>query len=63
MADEIKKRFNAMSLLKMFAGVLILVIGILFTFRYFPYLKLMIKASLGPFLILVGLIMVAVAKE
>ena len=63
MTLEAKKSFNVKSLIKMLGGALILVIGILFTFRYFPYSKLMIKASLGPFLILVGLIMVAVAKE
>lgn len=45
------------------AGVLVILAGIHLTVNFFEILKLVFLGSLGPLLILSGLIIVAVAKE
>lgn len=64
MANEAKKAgLNLKSLVKIVSGVIVLLVGILLTARFFWALKIMIAGCLGPFLILAGLIIVAIAKE
>lgn len=64
MADEVKKAgLNTKSLAKLILGIVVLLAGILLTARFFWAFKIMIAGCLGPFLILAGLIIVAIAKE
>ncbi len=65
MADETKKTCGckAKSIFKMLLGVAVILLGAYLTIQFFPELKQIVKGCLGPFLILVGLIMVAIAKE
>lgn len=51
------------SIFKMLLGVAVILLGAYLTVQFFPELKQIVKGCLGPFLILVGLIMVAIAKE
>ncbi len=64
MADELRKSgFDVKSVLKLLLGVIVILAGIYFTVTFLRPLKLIIAGSIGPFLILVGLVIVAVAKE
>lgn len=64
MAEEAKKSsLNIKSLVKLLLGVLVILVGIFLTIAFFKVLKLIIAGCIGPFLILVGLIIVAIAKE
>ena len=66
MAEEAKKEcccVNPKALLKLILGVVIILLGIGLTIRFFWALKIMVAGCLGPFLVLVGLITVAIAKE
>jgi len=64
MAEEAKKAgSNVKSLTKMIAGIVVLLLGILVTVRFFWALRILVAGCIGPFLILAGLIIVAIAKE
>jgi hypothetical protein len=67
MTEEAKKAcacgLNFNSLLKFVLGIFVVLLGIFLTVRYFAILKLIIAGCLGPFLILVGLVIIAIAKE
>ncbi len=64
MAEEAKKSsLNIKSLVKLLLGVLVILVGIFLTITFFKVSKLIIAGCIGPFLILVGLIIVAIAKE
>ncbi len=54
---------KARSVLKMLIGLGVVVLGIMSSIVFFPELKEVLLGCLGPALILVGLVMVAVAKE
>jgi hypothetical protein len=60
MAAEKKK---VKTILKMFIGLGVVALGIMSTVVFLPELKKIVLGCLGPVLILVGLVMVAVAKE
>ncbi len=51
------------SLSKCIFGILVVLLGAFLSFQFFPLLLRVIAACLGPFLILAGLIIIAVAKE
>ncbi len=51
------------SIFKMLLGLVVILLGMYLTVQYFPAFKQIVKGCLGPFLIFVGLIMVAIAKE
>ena len=51
------------SLSKLIFGILVVLLGAFLTFQFFPLLLQVVAACLGPFLVLVGLIIIAVAKE
>lgn len=63
MSDGDNKKFNIRSLAKLLLGVFVMFIGIFLTIRFFGVLVTLIAGSIGPFLILAGLVMIAVAKE
>lgn len=67
MAEEAKKEcacgLNFNSLLKLVLGILVVLLGVFLTVRFFAILKLIIAGCIGPFLILVGLVIIAIAKE
>jgi hypothetical protein len=63
MADDVNKKFNVKSLAKLLLGVFVMFVGIFLTIRFFGILVTLIAGSIGPFLILAGLVMIAVAKE
>ena len=65
MADETKRccSCNIRSIVKMLVGILILFLGVLLTIKFFEVLKMVILGCFGPFLILVGLLTIAIAKE
>ena len=54
---------KARSVLKMLIGLGVVVLGIMSSIVFLPELKEVLLGCLGPVLILVGLVMVAVAKE
>ena len=54
---------NAKSAFKILFGVIILVAGLFLCVRLWPNLLSLIKACLGPMLVLVGLVIIAIAKE
>ena len=54
---------KARSVLKMLIGLGVVVLGIMSSIVFLPELKKVLLGCLGPVLILVGLVMVAVAKE
>jgi len=65
MAEENKtdtKKLIA-TVLKVVFGLILIVWGILMVVGWWPALKMVIKGCLGPFLILCGLITLAIAKE
>ncbi len=51
------------SVLKMLIGLGVVVLGVMSSIVFLPELKEVMLGCLGPVLILVGLVMVAVAKE
>ncbi|MGE5279910.1 MAG: hypothetical protein ACM3L6_04115 [Deltaproteobacteria bacterium] len=51
------------SALKMLIGAGVVVLGLLCGLAFFPELKRVVLGCLGPGLVLVGLVMIAVAKE
>ncbi|MFH0876945.1 MAG: hypothetical protein V1863_01800 [Candidatus Omnitrophota bacterium] len=51
------------SIMKFLLGLIIVLAGVVWTVRYFEFLKVLIIGCLGPFLILVGLIAIAVSRE
>jgi hypothetical protein len=51
------------SIVKMLLGIVVILLGIALTYKFFGILKLIVVGCLGPFLILAGLIMIAIAKE
>ena len=68
MAEEGKKEAcSAMTGLKtigkILVGVILILLGILLCLRWRLALLMLIKGCLGPFLILVGLVFIAIAKE
>ena len=54
---------NIQGALRMLAGFLVVGLGVFLTVRYFDEFFAVIKGCFGPFLIFVGLIMIAVSKE
>ena len=54
---------KAKALLKMLIGAVIVVLGLLLCLRWWPSLRELIKGCLGPMLILIGLVVIAIAKE
>ncbi len=60
-ADVKKNSFY--DLLKLILGIVIVVTGVALTIVYFPELANLFKGMIGLILILVGLIVMAVAKE
>lgn len=48
---------------KMLIGAVLIFLGVVLGIRWLWELKMLIKACLGPFLILLGLVFVAIAKE
>jgi len=65
MAEEKKPGVSAgvKTLTKMLVGIILIVVGIALCIRWFPALAILIKGCLGPFLILLGLVFLAIAKE
>jgi len=65
MADEVKangkKVFGTM--VKVLLGLVFLALGILAVVRWWTPLLVIVKGSIGPFLILAGIIALAIAKE
>jgi len=59
MASSKKTKF----VLKMLIGLGVVALGVMSTVVFLPELKKIVLGCLGPVLILVGLVMVAVAKE
>lgn len=48
---------------KMLVGAALIFLGVLLCIRWLPALSILIKGCLGPFLVLVGLVFIAIAKE
>ena len=48
---------------KMLIGAVLIFLGVVLGIRWLWELKILIKACLGPLLVLVGLIFIAIAKE
>lgn len=70
MAEEVKetqeKRKSSevfKTFLKMALGVILVIIGGVLIWKWWPSVWTVIKGCLGPFLILVGIIIIAIAKE
>ena len=64
MSEEVKKENgNIKKFLNLLTGVVVILTGAFLTHRYFQQFKDLIKGCIGPFLILVGFIIVAIAKE
>jgi hypothetical protein len=67
MADEVKKEGSGKKILstmfKVVLGVAFLVLGALAILRWWKMLLILIKGCIGLFLILAGLITLAIAKE
>ncbi|MBP7216200.1 MAG: hypothetical protein KBA46_02835 [Candidatus Omnitrophica bacterium] len=68
MAEEVKQEKNAGKniagmMIKVILGLALLAVGAYFVYRWWPPLLLVIKAGIGPFCILAGLITLAIAKE
>jgi len=64
MADEVKKAgSNVQSMTKMAAGFIVLLLGVLLTVRFFWALRILVAGCIGPFMILAGLVIIAIAKE
>jgi uncharacterized membrane protein len=70
MAEEVKneeKKAEASkvmsTILKVILGIVFLVAGVMAILRWWPILVMMIKGCIGLFLILAGIITLAIAKE
>ena len=70
MAEEVKKEEKAekvkkiiSTLFKVLLGIVFLVLGVAAILRWWKALLLLIKGSIGLFLILAGIITLAIAKE
>ncbi len=69
MAEEIKQEATKESksilptLLKVLLGIVFLVLGVLAVWKWFYALKIVFSGCIGLFLILAGLITLAIAKE
>ena len=70
MAEEVKqeeKKVEASkvmsTILKVILGIVFLVVGVLAILRWLPQLLVIIKGCIGLFLILAGIITLAIAKE
>jgi len=70
MTEEVKKEEGAQkvkkiisTLLKVVLGIVFLVLGVLAILRWWRLLLMIIKGCLGLFLILAGIITLAIAKE
>ncbi len=59
--DSGKKMFA--TALKVALGLLLIVLGVLMVFKWLGALQIIIKGCLGLFLVLAGLITLAIAKE
>ncbi len=62
---EQPKKFNprVSSAVRIFAALAVVLGGLVMTIAFFDAIKIVFLGSAGPLLILVGLVMVAVAKE
>lgn len=64
MAEETKAGCGKVnSIVKMLLGIIVILSGVYLTLKFFSVLKLIVAGCLGPFLILAGLIIIAIAKE
>lgn len=70
MAEEVKQEEKKNEMGKWFAtawkvllGIVFLVLGLLAIFRWWSYLWIVIKACIGPFLVLAAIITFAIARE
>jgi len=70
MAEEVKQEEKKTDVKKIMStvfkvvlGIVFLALGVLAVIRWWPHLFLVIKACIGPFLLLAGLITLAIAKE
>ncbi|MFC1805127.1 hypothetical protein ACFLZ3_04810 [Candidatus Omnitrophota bacterium] len=69
MADQVKEGKGCEGksalgrIIKVIFGLLFLVFGLLAVLRWFPDLLSVVRGSLGPFLIIAGIITLAIAKE
>lgn len=64
MTEEAKRDgWNVKSLTKLLVGVIVVLAGILLTINFFHALRVVVAGCIGPFFILVGLVIVAIAKE
>jgi len=66
MAEEAKQQNKgnlAGTLFKVVLGLVFLALGGFLVYRWFGDLKIVVKGCLGPFLLLVGIITLAIAKE
>ena len=63
MNETKRENFRAVSLIKLLVAVCVVLLGLLLTLAFFDALKIVFLGSVGPLLVLVGLVMVAVAKE
>jgi len=69
MAEEEKKETSCCTskgvsaIGKILLGVILIALGAYLCYRWLIPLKILIQACLGPFLILMGLVFIAIAKE
>ncbi len=66
MAEEIKKeeaKSPLPTILKVLLGLVFLVLGLVALIRWWPVLLMLIKGCIGPFLILAGVVTLAIAKD
>lgn len=66
MAEEIKKeeaKNPLPTILKVLLGLVFLVLGLVALVRWWPVLLILIKGCVGPFLILAGIVTLAIAKD
>jgi hypothetical protein len=61
MAEEAKKIFS--TIFKVILGLVFLVLGVLAILRWWPDLLTIVKGGIGLFLVLAGIITLAIAKE
>jgi hypothetical protein len=65
MADEVKQEGKKIisTIFKVILGLVFLLLGCLAVYRWWGALLLIVKGGIGPFLLLAGLITLAIAKE
>jgi hypothetical protein len=69
MAEEEKKEScccggkGMATVTKVLVGLVLIVLGVFLCMRWLLALQMVIRACIGPFLILVGLVFIAIAKE